>query len=105
MTAEETLKCYFECLNNNNPAKANKLLIDPILKTYDYSIGSMSITSIEKSMVVDINLSNYYDSAEFFVKYDCKYFLKFEGMNNCSNFYLVKESENSNWKIHSWGLG
>ncbi len=109
LTAQETLCYYFDCINKNNPGRANNLLINPTLDIYCCNGVYVKLKNIEKAETIkDIN--NYYQTMTYFVEFDCFYFFTeknkvFEGMGDCSNFYLVKETADSNWKIHSWGLG
>lgn len=112
LSKNETIEYYFNCLDSRNPAKANAVLLNKELGKYSCNkITKAEVKSFSTVDKIDINLSNYYDRAEIFVEFDCDYFLgdskgqAFEGTQGCLNFYLVKTTEESDWKIHSWGLG
>lgn len=103
MTAEETLRYYFECLDSNNPGKANKLLVNPTLDIYDYSTGSISISSINKLETI-IESSNEFPKSEYFtVKFSYCSFISYS-FDEHTQFHLKKESKDSDWKIESCGF-
>lgn len=108
----ETIEEFFECLSDKNPGAANKYLLSPNLDEYCCNkVTTISLKKVEKVERIDINLQNYYDASEFFVTYDCNYFLGmrknqiFSGTSSCTNIYLVKLSKDSDWRIYGWGLG
>lgn len=110
LSEQQTIEEFFECLNNKNPGAANKLLINPMLDKYCCNnITRISLKEIKALQKVDINLNNYYDSSEYFVTFDCDYLFGIPQnqifMSNCTNFYLIKEKEDSDWRIYGWGLG
>lgn len=113
LSAEETVRFYFQSLDECNPAKANTVLINPTLSKYSCSkLLNLKIKNIEMVNKVDDSIiKKYFDYKEFFVEYNSTYLFGdskgqvLEGTGNCLNFYLVKETETSDWKIHSWGLG
>ncbi len=111
MTAEETLKSYFEFLDDNNPAKANQLLYEPGLGPYSCNtLLSIRLDEI-RELKVDIKLPECYDSKRFTTKFKCDYLLGydwnkvFDKNTTFMDFYLIKKEKDSDWKIYSWGVG
>lgn len=115
MSEVQTINKFFEFCDENNPRGANELLINDMFN----SSSCITITSVEVNnlKLVDkdeidnnqIGLKNGYDYScvEAYYKMDFLFGIIPDEMYGLSSnymlFYLIKETEDSDWKIFSCG--
>lgn len=108
MTAKETIEKYFEYIEDRNPAQANSLCTTPFLDAYSCNtISTAKVNSITETgdCTRYTNYNKFYSCKEYFVDFECKYFLNiwqdsaFGTAEGEMFFCLVKETEDSDWKI------
>lgn len=111
LTAEETIEKYFEYINDRNPSVANNILVNRTLGVY--CCREVISAEIYQITLLDDNGYDYpksYQTASFNVEFNVKYlsgdglYQVMSGMGNCTNFYLIKETENDIWKICDMGM-
>ena len=109
LSAEETIEKYFEYIGDRNPAKANMLWVKPALDAYScVTVKSAKVNNIDnmgKTIHMPYSSKDIYDNVECLVNYDCEYWFDWDGNGpfwngtNSIFFYLIKETEDSDWKI------
>jgi hypothetical protein len=107
LTPEQTIEKYFEYINDNSPKQANLISLTPNFSAFSFStITSASADRIDDyGMPLDWNkYGDYYEAKQYLVNYQCHYlpFVKetvFWGPSGSIFFALVRETEDSDWKI------
>lgn len=107
LTPEQTIDKLFDYIDNNNPKQANLLFVEPIYSAFSFSnVISAGVNNIECTGKPSqpIKYKDFYESKEFLVNYECRYLplgeeKVFWGPSGSIFITLVKETENSDWKI------
>lgn len=107
LTPEQTIEKYFEYIDDNSPKQANLISLTPNFSAFSFS----TITSASADRIDDYGMpsnwnkyGDYYEAKQYLVKYQCHYlpFVKetvFWGPSGSIFFALVRETEDSDWKI------
>ncbi len=107
LTPEQTIKEFFGHVDNNSPKQANLMLLKPKYTAFSFN----TVTSASAEGIEDFGTPSnwnkygeYYDAKQYLVKYKCCYFpfaeeKVFLGPTGSIFFALVKETEDSDWKI------
>lgn len=115
MSEVQTINKFFEFCNEKNPRGANELLINDMFNSRScITIKSVDVNNLKliNKDKIDINqteLKNGYDYScvEAYYKMDFLFGIIPDEMYGLSSnymlFYLIKETEDSDWKIFSWG--
>lgn len=118
MTPEQTVRLYFEYYSKRDSAGMNSLVI----KTYrsrNYNLRNLDYVKLfsckereDKGQWYEPWYEDPYDYAVVDVSFEIKFIKNApdsgfnEGVNNLdSQYFLVKENENSDWIIVMWGVG
>ena len=119
LSPEETVRYYYAQWNTRNNAGMNSVVHTPMRYQEDFS-GMISIKLLTCEEITDPDLiregfeTEWYEQAPYQIAYvDTTFDIElredsntgFEnGLNYCG-YFLVKDSENSDWIIVSWGQG
>ena len=107
LTPEQTIEKLFDYINNNSPKQANIILLESKYGAFSFNtIISAHVNNIDDfgSPPNKEKYKNYYDSKQYLVSYDISYLPfaaenVFWGPSGSIFFVLVKETEDSDWKI------
>jgi|GEM_PF-5335628 len=124
MTAQETVAYYFQMVNRKNVSKSNSVLCPSERSEDSYEMGGLNdyrlldcreVTDLEELEEAREYMRELgeepYDVAllyvSFYVNYDPDAFgcgLE-NGVYDDYAYYLIKETEKSDWRIRTWGYG
>lgn len=107
LTPEQTIKEFFGHIDNNNPKQANLMLLKSKYTAFSFN----TVTAASAESIEDFGTPSnwnkyeeYYDAKQYLVNYKCSYLpfseeKVFSGPTGSIFFALVKETEDSDWKI------